>query len=283
MSAVSHTGRLIVLLAVTLMYAKAASAQQQPAPPPEPPPRLEASAQVTFVSTRGNASAQTLGAGGDMTWRPDPWTYTAKALFAQAETDDELTARSLASLFRASRAIGERLSVYGQYDFLRDVFAGIEQRHVVEGGVSYLVRDVRPHRLRLDAGLGYLYEERPDDHLDSVTLSLGAAYRFNISATSEFTYEPRFLLPFADTGRVEIRPECGTHRSAEHDSVSEGRAYPALFRGAACGFRKDRHDYGSVARGQGTAPEVTFCGSLLVVRYSCLDLPVTYDLDSQQS
>jgi putative salt-induced outer membrane protein YdiY len=199
-STVSHTGRLIVLLAVTLTYAKAASAQQQPAPPPEPPPRLEASAQVTFVSTRGNASAQTLGAGGDMTWRPDPWTYTAKALFAQAETDDELTARSLASLFRASRAMGERLSVYGQYDYLRDVFAGIEQRHVVEGGVSYLVRDVRPHRLRLDAGLGYLYEERPDDHLDSVTLSLGAAYRFNISATSEFTYEPRFLLPFADTG-----------------------------------------------------------------------------------
>ena len=199
MSTVIRPGRLLALVAVILAHAQSAPAQQ-PAPPAEPPPRLEGSAQVTFVSTRGNASAQTLGAGGDIAWRPDPWTYTAKALFAQAETDDELTARSLAAVFRASRALDERLSVYGQYDFLRDLFAGVEQRHVIEGGVSYLVRDVRPHRLRLDAGLGYLYERGPDDHFDSATLSLGAAYRFNISTTSEFTYEPRFLLPLAEAG-----------------------------------------------------------------------------------
>ena len=191
--------RPLTLVVVILAHAHSASAQT-PAPPAEPPPRLEAAAQVTFVATRGNASAQTLGAGGDMVWRPDPWTYTAKALFAQAETDDELTARSLAALFRASRALNERLSVYGQYDFLRDLFAGVEQRHVIEGGLSYLVRDVRPHRLLFDVGLGYLNEQRPDDHFDSATLSLGAAYRFNISTTSEFTYEPRFLLPFADAG-----------------------------------------------------------------------------------
>ena len=60
--------------------------------------------------------------------------------------------------------------------------------------------DAAPHRLRLDAGLGYVSEERPDDHFDSMTLSLGAAYRLAISQTSELTYEPRFLLPFSDTG-----------------------------------------------------------------------------------
>ena len=37
-----------------------------------------------------------------------------------------------------------------------------------------------------------------DAHFDSITLSLAAAYRFAISETSEFTYEPRFLLPVAD-------------------------------------------------------------------------------------
>ena len=181
-------------------YAQAPGPAPAPAPPNEPPPRLEAAAQVTFVATRGNASSQTLGAGGDLTWRPDPWTYAAKAVFAQVETDDELAARSLAALFRASRAFDKRLSTYGQYDFLRDLFAGVEHRNVIEGGVSYLARDVRPHRLRLDAGLGYLYEQRPDDDFDSATASLGAAYRFNISDTSDFTYEPRFLLPFAEAG-----------------------------------------------------------------------------------
>jgi len=170
-----------------------------PAPPPEPPPRLEASAQFSFLDTSGNSSAQSLGAGGDLVWRPDPWIYTAKAIFAQAEDDDELSARSFAALFRAARKINERLALYGQYDFLRDVFAGVEQRHVVEGGVSYLAVDRAPHRLRLDAGLGYLHEERPDEDLDSATLSLGAGYRLQISPNSELTYEPRYLLPFADT------------------------------------------------------------------------------------
>lgn len=169
-------------------------------PADEPPPRLEASAQFTFLNTSGNTSSQSIGAGGDWAWRPDPWNYKAKATFAQTESDDQLSARSFAGLFRASRVLNERWSAYGQYDFLRDVFAGVEQRHIVEGGVSYLAVERRPHRLRLDAGLGKLYERRPNDHFDSVTLSLGAAYRLEISPTSTFTYEPRFLLPFADTG-----------------------------------------------------------------------------------
>lgn len=173
---------------------------QTPAAPPEPPPRLEASAQFTFLSTTGNASSQSLGAGGDVTWRSDPWTYNAKSIFAQNETDGDLSARSFAGLFRASRKINERLSGYAQYDFLRDVFAGVEQRHIVEGGVSYLTVDRARHRLRLDAGLGYLYENAPDDHFDSATLSTAAAYRFAISQTSEFTYEPRLLLTLADAG-----------------------------------------------------------------------------------
>jgi putative salt-induced outer membrane protein len=190
----------LVVLAVLLGASPAFAQAPAPAAPPEPPPRLEASAQFTFLDTSGNSSSQSLGAGGDVVWRPDPWIYTAKAIFAQAEDDGVLSARSFAGLFRASRKLNERLSMYGQYDFLRDVFAGVEQRHIIEGGVSYLAVDSAPHRLRLDAGLGYLHEEHPDDDLDSATLSLGAGYRLEISPTSEFTYEPRYLLPFADTG-----------------------------------------------------------------------------------
>ena len=171
-----------------------------PTPPPEPPPRFEASAQFALVDTRGNASSQTLGFGGDLAWRPDPWIYTSKVLFAQNKANDLLEARSFDAMFRADRTLNERLSVFGRYDFLRDVFAGIEQRHVIEGGVSYLASDRPPHRLRLDAGLGYLYENHPIDHFDSVTLSLGAAYRLTISQNSEFTYEPRFLQTLAEAG-----------------------------------------------------------------------------------
>jgi putative salt-induced outer membrane protein YdiY len=198
----------LVLIVLAPAWAQAAFGQA-PAPPaePPPPPLLEASAQLTFLDTRGNATSQSLGAGGDVVWRPDPWTFTAKAAFAQAESEGELTARSLTSLLRGSRALNDRLSAYGQYDFLRDEFAGIEQRHVLEGGISYLALDAAPHTLRLDTGLGYLYEERPDEELRSATLSLAAAYRLAISATSELTFEPRFLLPLAETERWKLDQE----------------------------------------------------------------------------
>ena len=199
-----HIGRpfLIAGFAVLLMLPRLASAQAPPPqpPPPEPPPRLEVSAQFGFLDTRGNTSTQSLGAGGEFVWRPDPWTYSGKLVFAQNESADELTARSLAALFRAARSLTPRVSVYGQYDFLRDVFAGVEQRHVIEGGISYLAVDAAPHRLRFDVGLGYLHEERPVDDLDTATLTFAAPYRLTISPNSQFTYVPRFLLPFSDTG-----------------------------------------------------------------------------------
>lgn len=210
-------GRLALLLALLLAAALPASGQPPAAPPappappapeePPPPPRLEASAQLTFLDTRGNTSAQSLGAGGEVTWRPEPWTLAAKAAFAQNESDGELDARSLSGLLRGSRALGERLSVYGQYDYLRDVFAGVEQRHVLEAGLSYLALEAPRHTLRLDGGLGYIYEERPEEELDSATLALGAAYRVAISPTSEFTYQPRYLLPLSETDAWKLDQE----------------------------------------------------------------------------
>lgn len=199
----------LALIVLVLAPTQLAFAQAPPAPPPEPPPppRLEASAQLTFLDTRGNATSQSLGAGGDVIWRPDPWTLTTKAAFTQNETEGELTARSLTALLRGERAINERLSAYGQYDYLRDEFAGVEQRHVIETGLSYLALRADPHTLRLDAGLGYLYEERPDDDFRSATLSLAAAYRYVISPTSELTYAPRFLLPLEETERWKFDQE----------------------------------------------------------------------------
>src|SRR5829696_1534540 len=81
--------KMRLLLVVVLLIGATPAFAQAPAPPPEPPPRLEASAQFTFLDTRGNSSSHSLGAGGDVTWRPDPWTYTAKAIFAQAEDEGE--------------------------------------------------------------------------------------------------------------------------------------------------------------------------------------------------
>ncbi|MEO8677606.1 MAG: DUF481 domain-containing protein [Vicinamibacterales bacterium] len=192
--------RTTVVLAALLVYGALPAHAQAPAPAPEPPPSVEGSAQFSFLDTRGNAPTQSLGTGGDLTWRPGPWAHHAKAVFAQNQTDGETSARSLAALFRSARTINTRLSGYLQYDYLHDVFAGVNQRHIIEGGVSAKAVDRERQKLRVDGGIGYLNEQRPDDALQSATLSAGALYRLLISKTADFQYEPRYLLTLADTG-----------------------------------------------------------------------------------
>ena len=191
---------VVVILMLAALGAAIPAAAQAPAPPP-PPPRVEASAQFTFLDTNGNAQTRSLGTGGDLVWRPGAWTHSAKAAFTQNETDGAVSARSITGLFRSSRKLRERLSVYGQYDYLRDEFAGVEQRHVAEAGVSFQAMAAGRQSLRVDGAVGYLHEARPRvDPLDSGTLTTAAAYIFAFSKTSEFKYEPRYLLTLADTG-----------------------------------------------------------------------------------
>lgn len=196
----------VVLTLLLAVFGSAVPARAQ-APPPEPPPRLEATAQFAFLNTDGNAQTQSLGTGAEVTWRPGAWTHATKAAFAQNETEGELSARSLTGVYRGSRQLRERLSAYGQYDYLRDVFAGVDQRHVAEAGLSLRVVDSARQGLRVDGAFGYLMEERPDDELNSATLSAAAAYRLAISGTSEFKYVPRYLLTLADTGAWKFDQE----------------------------------------------------------------------------
>ena len=189
--------RLAMMAAFAVLGAAPARAQAPAAP--EPPPRLEASAQLTFLDTRGNAPTQSLGAGGEITWRPGVWTHNAKALFAQTESEGVVDARSMTGLFRSARQLTPRVSGYVQYDYLRDTFAGVDQRHIGEVGVSFKAVETARQLLRLDAGLGYLSERGPGESLDSATLSTGALYRIAMSETAEFKYEPRYLLTLSDT------------------------------------------------------------------------------------
>ena len=186
---------LIAAAALTIATATPACAQA----PADAPPHFEGSALFSYLGSQGNATTQSLGAGVDAGWRPQPWTYRAKGNFAQNKTGDVLSAESITALARGAREIGKLWSLFAQYDFLRDRFAGVDQRHVGEGGLTWRPLDTSLHKLRFDLGLGYMNETGPTKEFDSSTGSVGAAYRYTISKTSDFTYEPRYRVPFANT------------------------------------------------------------------------------------
>ncbi len=176
-------------------------AQPAAAPPPPPPPFYEGSADFAFVSTTGNAQTQTIGLGGEIIVRPDSWTLRSKTAFIQNETDDVVNARSFATLFRGSRLLRPRLSIYGQYDYLRNTLAGIRNRNAFEVGLSWQSVDVARQVLRLDAGVGYAAEQRViGDDESSGVLTFGAAYKLKLSSSAEVSDEARATLSMEDAG-----------------------------------------------------------------------------------
>ena len=195
--------RLIVRCAFVLLPT---AAWAQPAPPaapvppaPPPPPARELTLDFAFVATTGNTSTSSLGLSGEAIFRPAPWEIRTKAAYLRAEDEEGVNAESIVYLFRASRKLSTRLSAYGQYDYLRDRFAGISQRHAVTGGLSWLAVDHAPHKLELDAGLGYLNEQRlTGDDLSTAVLDLGSRYTWKFSETAELSDELRFNQSLSD-------------------------------------------------------------------------------------
>ena len=174
-----------------------------PKPLPPPPPRVEGTVQFSFVATSGNASTQSIGLGGESFYRPGAWTLQEKVAFVRQESEGDLKAKSFTGLFRAARERTRRVALYGQYDFLRDLFAGIEQRHTVTGGVALKVADAARQKLTLQAGLGVASERRIEDgspdpftapvrEIDTrATATQTVQYVLQISTTSQATNDFR--------------------------------------------------------------------------------------------
>lgn len=197
-----------VLMAVVAVGLPVVAMAQAPAPaalPPvkapadAPPPFREGAIDFSFIAATGNSDSQTLGLNGDLILRPEGWEIRNRAGFLRARTDDELTAAAFFYTFRAARKVTPRLSIYGQYDYLRDTFAGIEYRNVVTGGIDYLLVDRAPHRLSVFAGFGYLNEQRTvGEDIATAVLDAGWAYKLKFSESAEFTDDFRYDQSLSD-------------------------------------------------------------------------------------
>lgn len=191
----------VCFLTLVLLFPAASTLAQQPAAPPPPPPPREGSAEASFVGTSGNASTSALGLAGEYIVREAPWVFTTKAAYVRNESEGLLNAQSFVAAFRATRTLTERLAVFGQYGYLRDTFAGVEHRNVIDAGVQYAVIRPNPHQLDVEAGIGYANEQRIlGDDLSAAQGFAGALYKLKISDTAEISDEFRFAASFADAG-----------------------------------------------------------------------------------
>jgi putative salt-induced outer membrane protein YdiY len=195
----------LVAIALTIFVPGAAQAQAAVPQAPPPPPRQEGTAQLAFVGTTGNSSTTTLSAGGDHTWRPDRWILRHRALFVRSESSDPVTevdtvtAESFLYLFRSDRELTTRVSAFGSFGFLRDKPAGVSSHQDVNGGIAFKVIDATAVQWTVDAGLGYMNENRlAGDDVHSPTDTFGSLLKAKLTSTTDLTDELRFLQTFDD-------------------------------------------------------------------------------------
>jgi putative salt-induced outer membrane protein len=174
-------------------------AQAQPQAPPTPPPEREGSAEFAYVGTSGNSRTQSIGAGGQVIYRPAPWEIQLKVSYVRNEAEAQLKAQSLTFNARGQRQLRPRLAAYGQYGYLRDRFAGVLDRNAVEAGLAYSLIDSAPHKLTADAGLAYANERRlVGNNLSTAAVGAGGAYVLKISSTSDFSEDGHFTFSLSE-------------------------------------------------------------------------------------
>lgn len=179
------------------------AAQQTPAAPqapPPPPPLVAGSAEFSAVATTGNSSTQSLGAAAEVIYRPSGWRLDGKGAFVRNKADGIVSARTVTTLVRLSRDLNPHVSVFGQHDYLRNVFAGIRQRHTLAAGLTGKAIASDRQTLLVDAGIGYAHERRViGDTLSTATALGGGQYTLKLSDTSELGEALRVIASLSDS------------------------------------------------------------------------------------
>ncbi|MGH9442011.1 MAG: DUF481 domain-containing protein [Thermoanaerobaculia bacterium] len=170
------------------------------APPAGPPPVWSGKAEASYVSTSGNTSVQTIGAGVEVDYKKDVWDGLAKGAFVQGKTDGATTARTIAAELRGGRHLSPRFELFVQGDYFKNEFAGIEHRIAGVAGAAYSIVKTPAQELKLQAGAGYTKEARLDGGDKSFATGLaGFLYKVKLSSTTDLSDEFSYVESFKDS------------------------------------------------------------------------------------
>lgn len=159
---------------------------------PEPPPTWDVSSELSFVATSGNTSTRSIGLGGSLTHRHQTRTSGASLAFFTNELDGVTEAESMGARVRHGIHIRERLQIFGEGSYGRDRFAGLDDRVVVTGGLSYATSLRRSHVITADGGFGFTREDRLDGRDLRFASATGAVrYAWEMKPTADITQDLR--------------------------------------------------------------------------------------------
>ena len=147
-------------------------------------------AELSFVSTSGNSDTETIGLGAELQYEPGRWRTVTKLKFIRSEANNTLNARSFNATLQGTRQVSGRFGLYGKTGYLRDRFAGIDDRYAAEGGVSWQALPEGAHQVTAEGGFGWTRELRATAERRTLgTANASGSYTWAFSETSELKNE----------------------------------------------------------------------------------------------
>jgi putative salt-induced outer membrane protein len=125
----------------------------------DPPKPSEFSLGLAFVQTNGNSN--TSSGGFDFLYKGTygAWGLEGTANFLRAEQEGTLTAERYGAGLRGTYAFSERWKAFAGVAWLKDEFAGLDSRTVLDGGVQYALLTGPDHTLDLVGGRAWTNDE----------------------------------------------------------------------------------------------------------------------------
>jgi len=155
---------------------------------------------LSYLATSGNSESQTGGLDLSYKHNFDPWGLEVTGSYLSAEADGVDTADRTFLGVRGTRAIGERWGLFAGASVLKDEFAGLDSRYVVDGGATYKAIANDTHTLTFDLGAAWNSENLVDgsstDYMSGVA---GLAYAWKISSTATLGEKLVFMPSFEES------------------------------------------------------------------------------------
>ncbi|MBW2058106.1 MAG: DUF481 domain-containing protein [Deltaproteobacteria bacterium] len=166
-------------------------------------------ADLSFVSTSGNTSVTTLAGNNLLSYQfteKSKGSWKIGALYG--EEDGEKTAERYYTDLRFDRVISGRFYAYGLGRWLRDTFAGFQNRYSLGPGVGYRFFVGPKHFLLGEAGLNYTVEDYTDETSeDFVEGRVFGKYEYAFTDRNKFSQSLEFLYDFEESDNYKIVSE----------------------------------------------------------------------------
>ena len=178
---------------------------------PKKDKRFSDEMSFSLVNTTGNSDTLALAGKNDMKYKfSEKWTgsWVAGALYNKSDGDK--TAEKYFTDLRANYTLSERWYAYGLGSWLRDKFAGFENRISIGPGVGYNFLIGPKHFLRGETGLNYAYEDYSDPDQDNEQYLEGrlfGKYEWAFTEKTKFSQGLEYLQSFKTGGAWKLNSE----------------------------------------------------------------------------